>query len=150
MNAEALAKVHARAFDGQGRAWSIDEIEDLLQNPLVFATGDARSFAIGRVVADEAELLTLATDPDARRKGFGQTALTGFETEACTRGATRAFLEVAADNTGAQRLYAKSGYQEVTRRAAYYKGPDGARVDAIIMEKTLTPQQIGQSVSPKT
>ena len=134
--------MHKRAFLGQGRTWSKDEIEDLLQSPYVFVTGSRQSFALGRVVADEAELLTLATDPQARRKGLARAALADFETVAFARGATHAFLEVAADNTAAQGLYSSVGYYEIARRTAYYESTQGARVDALILEKSLTPRQI--------
>ena len=51
-----MAALHARAFAGQGRAWSAAEFADLLASSLVFAVGDTRGFALGRVIADEAEV----------------------------------------------------------------------------------------------
>jgi ribosomal-protein-alanine N-acetyltransferase len=55
------------------------------------------------------------------------------------RGATRAFLEVAADNAPAQALYHGTGWRESGRRRRYY-GPD---LDAIVMALTLEPVQQG-------
>jgi ribosomal-protein-alanine N-acetyltransferase len=45
-------------------------------------------------------------------------------------------LEVAEHNDAARALYAKLGYEEAGRRAAYYAGEGGA-VDAIVMRRTL-------------
>lgn len=110
------------------------EFAGLLESPLVFAVGDARAFALGRVIADEAELLTLACDPAHRRKGLGRARLAGFEAEARARGAVTAFLEVAADNLPAHALYEAADYAEVARRAGYYAR---GTVGALILRKAL-------------
>lgn len=136
MTAEEMAACHARAFAGQGRAWSEQEFASLLESPHVFAVGNARAFTLGRAVADEAELLTIATDPEYRRQGMGLKALSGFEAAAAARGATRAFLEVSAANVGAIALYRMAGYVETGRRTGYYQTKEG-REDALLMEKVL-------------
>ena len=110
---------------------------DLLQSPLVFLCPSPHSFALGRAVDDEAELLTLATDPEHRRNGYGAACLNAFEAQALIRGATRAFLEVDSENNAALRLYEKAGYQTSARRKDYYTLPGGRRTDAIIMVKPL-------------
>ena len=90
--AAALADAHRRAM--ATRPWSVDEFSALLQAPRVFLIGDATCFALGRIAADEAELLTLATDPDHRREGLARVALSAFHQAARDRGADAAFLEV--------------------------------------------------------
>ncbi|MFN4101064.1 MAG: GNAT family N-acetyltransferase, partial [Pararhodobacter sp.] len=107
MTPEALAALHARAF-ATPPPWSAAGFAGLLDSPLVFLTADAqgRAFALGRVVAGEAELLTLATDPAARRQGLARAQMAAFEREAQARGAVTAFLEVAEDNAAARALYA--------------------------------------------
>lgn len=137
MTPETLAAAHARAFAGNARAWSAAEFAALLDSPHVFASGNARAFALGRVIADEAELLTLATDPAHRRKGLARAALAAFETEARARGAVRGFLEVADDNAAARALYAVAQWCECARRPGYYPRAGGSVADALIMEKTL-------------
>src|SRR6056297_68763 len=134
MTPDDVAACHGRAFAGQGRAWSVAEFTELLESPLVFAVGDTRAFALGRVIADEAELLTLACYPAHRRKGLGRARLAGFEAEARARGAVTAFLEVAADNLPAHALYEAADYAEVARRAGYYAR---GTVDALILRKAL-------------
>ena len=53
-------------------------------------------------------------------------------------GATQAFLEVAADNLAARRLYESCGFQEISLRKAYYTRKNAFAVDAIIMRRRLT------------
>jgi len=137
MTPEALAATHARAFAGSGRGWSSAEFASLLESPCVFAFGDDRAFALGRVIAGEAELLTLATDPGARRQGLARAALADFEAEARARGAARAFLEVAEDNAAARGLYAVARWEVIARRAAYYSGTTGPAADALVLAKPL-------------
>ncbi len=137
MTPETLCATHARAFAGQGRGWSAAEFAALLDSPHTFVVGDARAFALGRAIAEEAELLTLATDPVHRRTGLARAALSAFETEARARGAVRGFLEVAADNAAARALYAAARWRECARRAAYYPRVGGAAADALILEKPL-------------
>ena len=138
MTPDQMAHLHARAFAGQGRAWSAQEFAGLLDSPHVFVVGDTRSFACGRVVADEAELLTIATDPDHRGRALGRACLAGFEAEIRARGAGRAFLEVAEDNIAAVTLYLSAGYAEIARREGYYHTPDGRSVAALVLQKTLS------------
>jgi ribosomal-protein-alanine N-acetyltransferase len=133
MTPEALAETHARAFDMHGRAWSADEFRALLQDRHVICAGDTRAFLLGRVVADEAEILTLATDPAHRRRGLARVCLRAFHAQAAARGATWAFLEVAADNAPARALYAAARYVEVARRKGYYS----AGVDALVLSRSL-------------
>lgn len=137
MTPEILAACHARAFADAGRAWSTEEFAGLLTSALVFAVGDARAFALGRVIADEAELLTLATDPAQRRQGLARRCLAGFEASAQARGAAMALLEVAEDNAPAQALYRTAGYRETARRPRYYARGHGIMVDALILSKRL-------------
>ena len=134
-----LARLHARAFDGHARAWGVDEFAALLDSPHVFLCGDARAFALGRVVADEAELLTIATDPAQRRQGLARACLSAFEQAALAHGATTAFLEVAADNTPARVLYTAAGYAQVGLRRGYYARTTGPAADALILRKPLRP-----------
>ncbi len=130
MTPEALARLHAVCF-ATPRPWSAAEFKELLADPVVFCLGAANAFALGRVVADQAELLTIAVHPDARRKGYARQLISRFHVHAQERGATESFLDVAADNAPARALYLGEGYKEVGRRSAYYRKPTGQRVDAL-------------------
>lgn len=133
---EALARLHAACFTVP-RPWSADEFAGLIASPLVFLCTESDGFLLGRVVADEAELLTLAVNPDQRRRGIGQNLVACFLEQALTKGATEAFLEVAANNLGALALYEKAGFVEKGRRKGYYYAPNGVTVDAVVMARAL-------------
>ncbi|MEM6577023.1 MAG: GNAT family N-acetyltransferase [Pseudomonadota bacterium] len=135
MNPADFASLHKRAFEPEARGWRAAEFEELLSNPAVFWAGDCRAFALVRVAGDEAELLTLACDPDHRRKGLASACLSGLMEEACALGARRFFLEVAADNLPALGLYEKMGFEQVARRAGYYRRSETKFVDAIVFQK---------------
>jgi ribosomal-protein-alanine N-acetyltransferase len=133
---ETLARIHAAAFPGE-RGWSAAEFTDLLSQPTVRLETSGAAFLLGRIVAGEAEVLTLATDPDARRQGHARRALTAFLATCAEEGVTRIFLEVAADNAAALGLYDREGFVTTGRRRGYYARPGAAAVDAILMERAL-------------
>ena len=136
MTPEALARRHADAFPDE-RGWSAAEFSDLLSGPGALLVTHGASVVLGRLAADEAEILTLLTEPAARRQGHARAALVRFEAEARDHGVRSVFLEVAADNAAARALYAGAGYCEVGRRLRYYQRADGAAVDALTLRKTL-------------
>jgi ribosomal-protein-alanine N-acetyltransferase len=136
MTPETLSALHSRAFAPE-RGWSAREFADLLALPHVALLSHPNGFALTRSVAGEAELLTLAVDPDHRRKGIATRLMT--EWMAACRGDT-AFLEVAADNLSAQALYAAHGFLVAGVRRAYYARPSGPPVDAVLMRTSLTPR----------
>ena len=133
MTPEEMAAIHSAAFDRQ-RPWSAEEISELLNSAFVFsveATQDC--FALGRTIADEAELLTIATHPDAQRMGLAKACLTEFLTICREKQAQSVFLEVDAENLAAQSLYRRFGFSETGRRRNYYRLPSGDQSDAILM-----------------
>ena len=133
-----LATLHARAFTTP-RPWSEAEFSALLTDPLAFllVEGDA-GFLLGRAVAGEAELLTLAVAPEARGRGLGRRLVSRFLYQARLRGADEAFLEVAEDNAPARAVYSRAGFTESGRRRGYYILPQGRAVDALVMRRMLT------------
>lgn len=134
--AKDMARIHAAAFT-QSRPWGEDEFADLLDSRFCFAVGDARAFALVRVIADEAELLTIATHPDHQRKGHARRLMDLWQARATARGAREGFLEVAADNAGAHALYLFCGYVQSGLRRGYYGRADEPAVDAIVMKRAL-------------
>lgn len=136
MTPDTLAATHARAFVAT-RGWSASEFAALMTSPGVILSGDATAFVVGRVTVDEAEVLTLATDPAHQRRGLARTALATFEAQARAARAKTVFLEVAEDNHAAIALYAAASYVQVGRRPGYYATQTGNRVAALILQKLL-------------
>jgi ribosomal-protein-alanine N-acetyltransferase len=127
-----MAVLHAACFTTP-RPWSAQEFADLLADPKTFALTHPQGLLLGRAVAGEAELLTLAVAPEARRHGLGRRLVQDFLTESQRRGAESAFLEVAASNRAARALYLAAGFAEAGKRRGYYHAPDGSRDDALIL-----------------
>jgi ribosomal-protein-alanine N-acetyltransferase len=132
-----LADLHARAFD---KPWSAAEIAKLMENAAVFALIARDPAPLGFVMAwaaaGDAELLTVAVVPEARRRGVGSALVTAAGVAALVRGAASMHLEVAESNAAARALYAKLGYDDAGRRHAYYAG-EGGSIDAIVMRRAL-------------
>jgi ribosomal-protein-alanine N-acetyltransferase len=131
-----LAKLHARAIS-RPRSWTETEFAELLAQASVHVSAEDCALAVGRTVSGDAELLTLAVLPGARRCGLARRHLAAFEDEARRRGARVAFLEVSSDNTAAIALYLSSDYVEVGRRPGYYAYPQGPATAAMVMRKSL-------------
>ncbi|MBE1283267.1 MAG: GNAT family N-acetyltransferase [Rhodobacteraceae bacterium] len=131
-----MASTHAAAFN-QSRPWTSEEFALLIEDQFCFAVGDPRCFAVIRVVAGEAELLTIATHPDHQRHGLAREVMARWQAAAFRRGAEVAFLEVARDNGPARALYQSCGFVESGMRRAYYARKTGPRVDAIVMTRSL-------------
>lgn len=136
IDADGMAALHAAAFE-RDRPWHTDEFASLLSQKGVFALGDTDAFALIRVIAGEAELLTIATDPTRQRQGLALALMARWHAAAASKGAMRAILEVAEDNAPAIRLYDRCGYTECARRPGYYASRAGAPVDAILMDRAL-------------
>jgi ribosomal-protein-alanine N-acetyltransferase len=136
--APLLAAIHAEAFGPPDR-WGAEAIGMLLALPghfgLLATLEEAPSgFALGRVAAGEAEVLTIAVRPAARRGGLGRDLMRALMAEATRRGAVDLFLEVSEANAPARALYAGLGAVEAGRRRRYYA--DGS--DALVLRLGLT------------
>ncbi|MDP3339032.1 ribosomal protein S18-alanine N-acetyltransferase [Frigidibacter sp.] len=139
MSPADLAALHAACFTVP-RPWTASEFADLLARQDTFLLQEPTGVLLGRALAGEAELLTLAVAPEARRAGIGARLLAGFLAEAAARGAETAFLEVAEDNQPARALYERAGFAPAGRRRAYYRHPDGTSTDALVMTRALDAQ----------
>ena len=134
-----LAALHTAGFE---ETWSPGAMTDLLAMPGAFALiaeeGDGpRGFVLAVGAAEQAEIMSIAVHPTARRRGFGRALLSAAA--AAGRGTWRRnlFLEVAVDNPAALGLYTALGFAERGRRKAYYVRKRGPAVDALIMSKDL-------------
>jgi ribosomal-protein-alanine N-acetyltransferase len=131
---EALAAIHAEAFDAP---WDAAALRALVDRPGAVLEAEADGFALLQVAGDEAEVLTLAVRPAARRRGLARRLTLIAARRAAELGAGRVFLEVAEDNAAARALYAGLGFQPAGRRPRYYARPDGARMDALLLVLNL-------------
>jgi len=139
-----MAGLHAAAFP-DGGAWGAHQFEDSLAQVNIGAyavttQGQILSFLLYRCADDQAEILTIATHPSARRQGFAALLLAKAELDLERSGIRNWLLEVAADNPGASEFYRKLGFKTDGLRPKYYKRLEGNRVDAILMSKPMARQ----------
>ena len=128
-----MAAIHAAAFP-PGERWGGDAFALQLALPGVFGVVDDRGgVLLARVAADEAEILTLAVHPDARRHGIAAGLLAEAASVARAAGAASLFLEVSEANLAARALYDGAGFAMVGRRRRYYA--DGT--DALVLRRGL-------------
>jgi ribosomal-protein-alanine N-acetyltransferase len=95
-----------------------------------------QGFALGRVAANEGELLALGVDPKVQGKGLGRRLVSASLALAGGLGATQFFLEVAEDNARAIELYRRHGFRQVGRRPHYYRSDLGAK-PALVLRRAL-------------
>ena len=131
---ETLAALHASAFDDP---WTPEAFDALLASPGVTVLAETGGFILIRTVADEAEILTLAVQPEARRLGLGRALVERAAVAARAAGAERLFLEVAADNRTAIALYRRASFDSVGLRRGYYPRTDAPSVDALVLARPL-------------
>ena len=117
----ALAALHATSFSD---AWSAQFFRELFSGPGVFAWMQKEGFILARAAGGEAEILTLAVRPEARRRGVGRALVRKAATHAQVLGAEALFLEVAKENDAALKLYSGLGFKPVGLRKGYYDGKD--------------------------
>ncbi|MFZ2102947.1 MAG: ribosomal protein S18-alanine N-acetyltransferase [Oricola sp.] len=138
-NAEALAALHARCFPRPWKAADFRRYAETASYPGLLAwTAERRliGFIIVSIAADQAEILTIGTDEDARRHGVASAMLSRMIEDVRAQGADAVFLEVGVNNAAARALYGRHGFEVQGRRADYYTTPEGSE-DALIMKKVL-------------
>jgi Fur family transcriptional regulator, ferric uptake regulator len=145
-HAGELAWLHASLFD---EGWDAAIFADLLAHPgaIAFAAGPgvvstempppAWGFILGRVAADEAEVLALGVARERQRLGIGRRLVERLCRAAARRGARRLYLEVAEGNVAARALYAGLGFTESGRRRGYYMHTDAPAEDAVNLCLTI-------------
>jgi ribosomal-protein-alanine N-acetyltransferase len=121
-DAAALAALHGASFH---RGWSEDEFERLLLDRAVVAhrvmIGRALAgFIISRIIAGEAEILSVAVASARRGKGVARQLLSLHLRRLAGLGTRTVFLEVDEGNVPANRLYKRAGFRKVGRREGYY------------------------------
>jgi ribosomal-protein-alanine N-acetyltransferase len=95
-------------------------------------------------VADEVEVLFVATHPAHRRRGLARRLLAHALGEAAADGASAALLEVRRSNQGARALYESLGFTAVGERLRYYD--DGE--DALLLRAALPGPRVDGAPTP--
>lgn len=139
-DADDLARLHRQGFY---RGWPREEFTAFLTEaatPTYIACDAKRriaGFALLRLAADEAELLTIAVDPKWRGKRIGNALLNAAFEDLRMTPARRVFLEVDEQNAPAIKLYERQGFARIGSRRGYYPRPDGSAATALVMARDL-------------
>ena len=129
-----IANLHKLCFPDA--PWSADEFANLQRGGAQVIASE-NGFIVWRSSGAETEIITIGVAPNARGAGIATALLHLMEREITSTNheheSQKIFLEVAADNTAARRMYKKNGYQIIGTRSKYYNG----KTDAVVMEKVL-------------
>lgn len=141
-----ISQIHKASFT---KGWEDGAIAEMLKTPsisgMVARLADKKTiiaFLISRSVAKEAEIITIATAPNARRTGAGKSLMQEFIRESLTNRLTEMFLEVDENNIAAVTLYKSLGFKKVGERQGYYDNSQNnvnlENSNALIMRLDLT------------
>ncbi len=83
-------------------------------------------YALGWLVADDVEIMSVAVEPSERGRGIGRALLTRLLEGAWREGARNALLEVRASNASARALYERLGFERIGVRRRYYADAEDA------------------------
>jgi ribosomal-protein-alanine N-acetyltransferase len=139
-DAPRLAQLHGASFH---RGWGEGEFESMLseRNTLVHRLRLGRKiigFAVSRMAADEAEILSIAVAGSHRGRGLSRNLLLTHLGHLAARGVRTVFLEVDENNRPARRLYERAGFGVAGRRERYYRQPGGEPLNALLMRRDLS------------
>ncbi|WP_292292765.1 GNAT family N-acetyltransferase [Marivita sp.] len=144
MTPETFAKIMDRAYVHM-RPWSATEIAETLARPHIHFLTQGQGGLIAQMVADECEILIIATDPDAQRQGLASSLLAELIRLAATRDISRVFLEVAASNRAARTFYAAKGFAPIGTRPGYYTLRDGTKDDGVLLSLSVAQGHTGDA-----
>jgi [ribosomal protein S18]-alanine N-acetyltransferase len=139
-DAPKLARLHGASFH---RGWGEAEFENMLaeRNTLVHRLRIGRKmigFAVSRMAADEAEILSIVVAASHRGRGLSRDLLLTHLGHLAGRGVRTVFLEVEENNQPARRLYDRAGFGVAGRRERYYQQPGGEQLNALLMRRDLS------------
>jgi ribosomal-protein-alanine N-acetyltransferase len=110
------------------RRWSRQDFAYFLAHPTAFCYGikdshQLSAYLIGLLVHGELDIISIATRPEARRRGYGEQLMQLAQRDSQVRTIS---LEVDVANEAAVALYTKLNFKKMGLRKAYYGGKDDA------------------------
>ena len=132
---ESAARIEAETFS---EPWSEESLGLLLREEypsFAICEGDELLAYIGTARSlDELQILTVATDKRARRRGYAREILSHLDSYAKENGIFSISLEVRESNAAAISLYASCGYKTAGVRKNFYRFPTE---NALVMIKNF-------------
>jgi ribosomal-protein-alanine N-acetyltransferase len=124
--ADAPAVLSILQESPEASLWSENGILESIIDGMAWVSeqdGRVAGFLIGRVVADEFEILNMGVAAAYRRRGIASRLVREALERARMAGAKKALLEVRASNEAAIHLYRRHGFQQYGQRLQYYQYP---------------------------
>lgn len=140
-----LHDVVAACFQkGASDYWSIADLAEILALDSCYgyfanapraarAAKPLSALIVVKIIADDAEILSLAVRPAYRRAGIARALVGAAMADPQARHAEKWHLEVRADNRAAIKLYESLAFVGAGIRPGYYRDADGGRGDALAM-----------------
>lgn len=139
---DASAAISILKESPEASIWPRDSLLESVSQGVAWAAeldGRVEGILIGRVAADEFEILNLAVRKTCRRRGIA-THLVSFALEyARSAGARQTYLEVRASNKGGIAFYARLGFRVCGRRPSYYHNPTEDAVVLVLHKEGKNP-----------
>lgn len=135
-----LIRPHTRLFVAVANATSAQGV-DAADNALDHVDDFIVGYCLLWLVVDEAEILTLAIDPQMRRQGIGSYLLEGVMAAVAQQGAGCMYLDVRESNDAGRALYTRAGFLQIGERKRYYEG----RENALLLKRTLTALRVSDA-----
>jgi ribosomal-protein-alanine N-acetyltransferase len=92
---------------------------------------------MSRLVAGEAEILSIAVDAGGRGRGLAGKLLDLHLRRLAGLGVRALFLEVDETNEAALRLYRRRGFRQVGQRQSYYQRGSRPASSALVLRRDL-------------
>ena len=93
-------------------------------------------YGLVSISGEEGHILNVCIKPEYQRKGLGLRLMKHLVQQCRYSKAASVYLEVRLSNLGAQDLYKKLGFLQISERKDYYPHKDG-REDALVLSKDL-------------
>lgn len=106
------------------KPWTVQDFRYFLEQPSCYALGIANSentivaYFLGLLVSGDLDIVSIATVPEMRRQGLGDTLLSHAQRDTQVQ---KMLLEVDTLNESALNLYKKHGFKLMGVRKKYYE-----------------------------
>ena len=131
----AAARIEAETFAEPWSAEALKLLTTAVYPSFAICEGDALVAYFGTSLSlDELQILTVAVDAKARRRGFAGELMGALDEYAKANGIVMISLEVRESNVAAISLYEKYGYARAGLRKNFYRFPTE---NALVMIKNF-------------
>jgi ribosomal-protein-alanine acetyltransferase len=124
---EGATALGQRCFVGTERPeFAYELVRPISRAWVAVEASEVVGYALGWVVAGEAQLMSIAVEPSRRGHGLGRALLARFVEAMAEENVEQIVLEVRAGNAAARALYEAFAFEsQGTRKGYYADGEDG-------------------------